>query len=103
MEKLPQITDWKTQTDVKVKGSDLNVDVYYACYALSIGAADVVVTLNPRLEIYASDIEHAFRRFAVQFELSTHHEVFMHSHDVISHVVTEAARAKNLPAFTPPF
>lgn len=98
-----QVSDWKTQTDVKVKGSELNVDVYYACYSLSIGAADALSVLNPRLEVYASEIEHAFRRFAVQYSLGTHHEVFMHSHDVISHVVTEAARAKNLPAFTPPF
>lgn len=100
---VTEITDWQTQTDVKPRGSLLNDEVYYACYSLSIGAADVTSTLHPSLELYTADFEYAFRRFALQYSLSTQHEVFMHSHDVISHVVTEKARGKNIPVFTPPF
>lgn len=99
---VAEITDWQTD-DTVVKGSTLNADVYYACYSLAMGAADAVAVLNPRLEIYVSVFEYAFRRFAVQHKLCTQHEVFMHSADVIGYVVTQAARDKNVPAFVPPF
>lgn len=95
------VTDWKTDTR-NIPGSIFSTDVYYACYTLAIGAADALEVLHPELKITCNTFEKAFRRFACQYQLTTQHEVVMHSKDVIGHVVREAAREAGV-GFVPPF
>lgn len=102
METTVQISDWKTQTDVMVKGSELPHDVYQACYQLAEGAAAALRVAVPRAEVYASALEYALRRFVRQYHLSTGMEVMTHSQTVIDHVVTERMREKGI-GFQPPF
>lgn len=98
---LPIITDWKSE-NTEVPGSLLNVDVYYACYSLSIGAADALAAVDPSYQVTCNTIEKYFRRFAVQYRLSTAHEVYMHSAEIIGWAVAEVKRERG-NVFVPPF